>query len=165
MSKLFTLVVTVAASLLLYGSAAAIDNGAAAPNFSLPDLTGKKVQLIDYRGKVVLLNFWATWCGPCRKEMPLFSKWQSDYGAKGFQVIGVSIDEEAAVVKEMLVKRPVTYQILMGDSKFGDTYGGVQALPVSFLIDAQGRIVAKYQGEADLAKMEARIKEMLPPSR
>ena len=162
MNKLSTLIVVTATSLMLCGSAAALNTGDAAPNFSLPDLAGKKVQLTAYRGKLVLLNFWATWCGPCRKEMPLFSKWQTDYGSKGFQVVGVSIDEETAVVKEMLVKRPVTYQILMGDSKFGDTYGGVQALPISFLIDPQGRVVAKYQGEADLVKMEAKIKELLP---
>jgi thiol-disulfide isomerase/thioredoxin len=158
-------IAVIATCLLVALPASATDIGDSAPSFSRANLAGKQVKLTEYRGKLVLLNFWATWCGPCRKEMPLFSKWQQDYGAKGLQIIGLSMDDEAATVKEFLTQRPVTYPILMGDAKLGEEFGGVLGLPLSFLIDAQGRVVAKYQGEADLSKMEAKIKELLPHNR
>jgi peroxiredoxin len=139
----------------------AVDVGDLAPAFTRPNLTGQPQRLADFRGKLVLLNFWATWCGPCRKEMPLFSTWQGAYGPKGLQIIGVSMDEETTEVHEFITRRPVSYPILLGDAKLGDEFGGVLALPLTFLIDAQGRVVARYQGESDLAKMEAKIKETL----
>jgi peroxiredoxin len=150
-----------AISLLLCGSAFAAKIGDVAPDFTRADFANKQLKLSDYRGKLVLLNFWATWCPPCREEMPLFSKWQREHKAKGLQVIGVSMDDDAASVKEFLAEHPVTYPIVMGDVKLAEVYGGVLGLPLSYLIDTQGRIVARFQGEADLAKMEAKIKELL----
>ena len=136
-----------------------------APDFTRSDLTGRQVHLADYRGKLVLLNFWATWCAPCRKEMPLFSEWQRDYRAQGLQIIGISMDDDIASVKQLLAQRPVRYPIVMGDARLGERFGGVLGLPLSFLIDAQGRIVARYQGEGDLADMEAKLKQLLPRQR
>jgi cytochrome c biogenesis protein CcmG/thiol:disulfide interchange protein DsbE len=164
-NKTLRWIVTAASCLMLCADATAAKVGDVAPTFSRADLGGNQMRLADYRGKIVLLNFWATWCAPCRKEMPLFSQWQNEYGAKGLQIIGVSMDDESAAVKEFLAERPVTYRILMSDAKLGEDFGGVLGLPLSFLIDPQGRIVAKYQGEADLAKMEAKIKELLPRPR
>ena len=136
-----------------------------APDFTRSDLAGRQVHLADYRGKLVLLNFWATWCAPCRKEMPLFSEWQRDYRAQGLQIIGISMDDDIASVKQLLAQRPVRYPIVMGDARLGERFGGVLGLPLSFLIDAQGRIVARYQGEGDLADMEAKLKQLLPRQR
>jgi cytochrome c biogenesis protein CcmG/thiol:disulfide interchange protein DsbE len=155
------IIAAAAFSLLLYSSAFAAKVGEVAPDFTRADFANKQLKLSDYRGKLVLLNFWATWCPPCREEMPLFSKWQREHKAKGLQVIGVSMDDDAASVKEFLAEYPVTYPVVMGDVKLAEVYGGVLGLPLSYLIDKQGRIVARYQGEADLAKMEAKIKDLL----
>jgi cytochrome c biogenesis protein CcmG, thiol:disulfide interchange protein DsbE len=158
--------ITAAALLvLLCGAATASKVGDVAPDFARADLTGRLVHLADYRGKLVLLNFWATWCAPCRKEMPLFSKWQRDYGAQGLQIVGISMDDDVSLVRQLLAQRPVLYPIVMGDAKLGAQFGGVLGLPLSFLINAQGRIIARYQGESDLASMEAKLKELLPRQR
>jgi peroxiredoxin len=155
------LVVLAALSALPGGAAAAMQVGDAAPDFTRADLSGGEVRLSRHRGKLVLLNFWATWCPPCREEMPVFSRWQQDLQARGLQVIGVSMDDDGAEVKGFLARYPVSYPIVMGDARFAERFGGVLGLPLSYLIDAQGRVVARYQGEADLAKMEARVKELL----
>ena len=150
-----------ALSLLLCGAATAMNVGDAAPDFSRPDLAGRPLQLADYRGKLVLLNFWASWCAPCLEEMPRFSHWQRQYGARGLQVIGVSMDDDAAAVRQHLARHPVAYPAIIGDAKLGAAFGGVMGLPLTYLIDRQGRIAARYQGESDLAAMEAQIKALL----
>lgn len=154
-----------ALSLFLGGSAFAMKVGEIAPDFTRTDFANLQLTLSDHRGKVVLLNFWATWCPPCREEMPLFSSWQRELKGKGLQVIGVSMDDDAASVKEFLALHPVAYPVVMGDVKLAETYGGVLGLPLSYLIDGQGRIVARYQGETDLAKVKARIKDLLAQPR
>jgi cytochrome c biogenesis protein CcmG, thiol:disulfide interchange protein DsbE len=158
-------IIAAAALLGLLGVAAASMNvGEMAPDFSRADLTGKPVGLAGYRGKLVLLNFWASWCGPCLTEMPRFSSWQRAYGTQGLQVIGVSMDDDWPPVKRLISRRPVTYPILLGDAKLGEMFGGVLGLPTSYLIDPRGRIVERYEGVSDLAKMEAQIKARLPGS-
>lgn len=159
------LVAAAALSLLLSAPAGATSVGEIAPDFTRPDFTNEQLQLSAHRGKLVLLNFWATWCPPCREEMPLFSSWQREFKDQGLQVIGVSMDDDAASAREFLAKFPVTYPVVMGDVKLAGTFGGVLGLPLSYLIDAQGRVVARYQGETDLARMEAKIRELLTPPR
>jgi cytochrome c biogenesis protein CcmG, thiol:disulfide interchange protein DsbE len=110
----------------------------------------------------VLLNFWATWCGPCIAEIPRFSTWQTKFGPQGFQVIGVSMDDDAAPVQKFNRKYQPTYPIIMGDEHLGELYGGVLGLPISYLISPEGKIIARYQGETDLNQLEARIKTLLP---
>lgn len=136
-----------------------------APDFTRRDLTGRTFRLSDYRGKVVLLNFWATWCEPCLAEIQTFSRWQRKYGADGLQVLGVSMDDDAAVVVEAVDKYAVPYPVAMGDEHVGALYGGVLGLPLSYLIDSSGRIVARYQGEPDLAALESRLTALLPRRR
>lgn len=155
------LVVLAALAGLCSGTASAMKVGDVAPDFTRGDLGGKEVRLSSYRGKLVLLNFWATWCPPCREEMPVFSRWQKDLQARGLQVIGVSMDDDGSEVRKFLAQYPVTYPIVMGDARFAEKFGGVLGLPLTYLIDAQGRVVARYQGEADLAKMDAKVKELL----
>jgi len=155
------LLVLAALAGLFSDHASAMKLGDVAPDFTRADQGDKDVQLSRYRGKLVLLNFWASWCPPCREEMPVFSRWQKTLQPAGLQVIGVSMDDDRSEVKRFLSQYPVSYPIVMGDARFAEQFGGVLGLPLTYLIDAQGRVVARYQGEADLAKMEAKVKEML----
>lgn len=141
--------------------ASALNVGDAVPDFVRAGLDGTEVQLSRHRGKLVVLNFWASWCPPCREEMPVFSSWQQKLGEKGLQVIGVSMDDDPSEVTRFLERYPVSYPIVMGDARFAEQFGRVLGLPLTYLVDPQGRVVARYQGEADLAKMEAKIKAML----
>jgi cytochrome c biogenesis protein CcmG, thiol:disulfide interchange protein DsbE len=149
------------ASALLCGAVRSTAVGEMAPDFSRADLTGKAVRLADYRGKLVLLNFWASWCGPCLEEMPKFSDWQRVYGAQGLQVLGVSMDDDPASAKRLIARHPTAYPILIGDAELGESFGGVLGLPLTYLIDPKGRIIARYQGNGDLGKMETKIKALL----
>jgi thiol-disulfide isomerase/thioredoxin len=132
-----------------------------APEIARTDLAGARISLKSMRGKVVLLNFWATWCAPCLIEMPVFSTWQQQYGPRGLQVIGISMDDDAAPVRKLLVKVKTNYPIAMGDAKVGEQYGGVLGLPLSFLIDKKGVVRARFQGETDLKTIEKHLKGML----
>jgi thiol-disulfide isomerase/thioredoxin len=159
-------VAAAAALLLLPGAAAAaMGIGEVAPDLVRTDLSGKQFALTGLRGKVVLLNFWATWCAPCREEMPAFSRWQLSYGAQGLSVVGVSMDDDLESVRQMLAQRPVSYRVVMGDAILAERFGGVLGLPLSYLLDAQGRVVARYQGEANLPEMEKKLRELLASSR
>ncbi len=132
-----------------------------APEFVRTDLDHKRLDLNAYRGKVVLLNFWATWCAPCQVEMPVFVAWQRRYGSRGLQIVGISMDDDPALVREASDKLKLNYPVAMGDVKLGDLYGGVLGLPMTFLIDRHGKIQAKCQGETDLGKMEIRLQSLL----
>ena len=133
-----------------------------APEFVRRDLNHKKLDLNAFRGKVVLLNFWATWCAPCQFEMPRFVAWQSRYGPRGLQVIGISMDDAPALVRKLYEKLRVNYPIAMGDEKMGELYGGVLGLPVTYLIDMNGEVRAEYRGEMDLNTIEMQMKLLLP---
>jgi cytochrome c-type biogenesis protein len=133
-----------------------------APDFSLESLDGKTVRLSDLRGKAVLLNFWATWCGPCKIEMPWFVDLQKQYGSQGLQIVGVAMDDAS---KEDIAKfandMGVNYPILIGKESVGDQYGGVPALPESFLIARDGKIVDKIVGLRGKSEIEDSIKRAL----
>jgi cytochrome c biogenesis protein CcmG, thiol:disulfide interchange protein DsbE len=153
---------------LALGTTAAISESAKprlidqhAPDFSRLSIDHQKVALRAYRGKVVLLSFWATWCKPCLSEMPAFSQWQDKYDRKNFQVIGVSMDDMEAPVTAMRAKLKLDYPVVMGDEYLGNAYGGVLGLPVTFLIDREGRIQAKYEGAANLPHLQSQIENLL----
>jgi cytochrome c biogenesis protein CcmG, thiol:disulfide interchange protein DsbE len=132
-----------------------------APEFVRNGLDGKRLDLHAYRGKVVLLNFWATWCAPCQVEMPSFVAWQGKYGGQGLQIVGVSMDDDPALARAAYRKLKLNYPVAMGDVKLGDLYGGVLGLPITFLIDRRGIVRAEFEGETDLGKMEAQLKALL----
>ena len=132
-----------------------------APDFTLPQLDGRQLSLSSYRGKVVLLDFWATWCVPCREETPHFVELQQKYGDRGLQIIGVSMDDSADPVRPFVQQFHVNYPIVMGTAETGGQYGGVLGLPIAFLIDREGRIVSKHIGATDTAVFEKEIVGML----
>jgi cytochrome c biogenesis protein CcmG/thiol:disulfide interchange protein DsbE len=132
-----------------------------APNFVLRDLHHQRMELRAYRGKVVLLNFWATWCGPCLVEIPQFAEWQKRYGAQHFQVLGISLDDAEAPIQAEEQRLKLNYPIAMGDEKVEAAYGGIFGLPITFLIDREGRVRAKYQGASDLRVMEREVELLL----
>ena len=118
-----------------------------APEFALKDADGKTVHLADYKGKVVLLDFWATWCAPCKIEIPWFMEFEQQLKDRGFAVVGVSMDEDGwGVVKPYLQEMKINYRILLGNEQVGAIYGGVDSLPTTFLIDRQGKIVSVHIG-------------------
>ena len=132
-----------------------------APEFSLTDLDGKPLALAQLRGKVVLLDFWATWCTPCRQETPQFVALQQKYGARGLQIAGISMDDGPAPVRAFYREFKMNYPVAMGTTQVADAYGGVLGLPIAFVIDRQGRIVEKYEGPADMAKLERQLDSLL----
>ena len=133
-----------------------------APDFSLEALDGKTMRLSDLRGKAVLLNFWATWCGPCKIEMPWFVELQQQYAAQGFQIVGVAMDDASKEdIGKFAKDMGVNYPILIGKESVGDQYGGVPALPESFLIGRDGKIVDKIIGLRGKAEIEDSIKKAL----
>lgn len=133
-----------------------------APDFSLRDADGKLVRLSDYRGKVVLLNFWATWCGPCKLEIPWFIEFERQHKHRGFAVLGVSMDEDGwEAVKPFVERLGVNYRILLGDDMVAQLYGGVDALPTTFLIDRQGRVASVHIGLVSRRSYERDLEELL----
>jgi len=133
-----------------------------APDFTLESLDGKSMKLSDFRGKAVLLNFWATWCGPCKIEMPWFVELQNQYAAQGFQIVGVAMDDASKEdIGKFAKDMGVNYPILIGKESVGDQYGGVPALPESFLIGRDGKIVDKIIGLRGKAEIEDAIKKAI----
>ena len=140
-------------------------NRKAAPDFALKDGDGKTVRISDYRGRVVLLDFFATWCGPCKIEIPWFMQFERKHKDKGFSVIGVSMDEEGwEVVKPFLAELSVNYRVVIGSDETAASYGGVDALPTTFLIDREGRVAAKYVGVTSRGEFEDGIEQLLQAS-
>jgi len=145
------------------GSVTNIAKHPLAPGFSLPELTGQTLDLSAYRGKVVLLDFWATWCDPCREEIPHFVELQTNYRDQGLQVIGISMDDGPEPVRDFYQRFHMNYPVAMGNAKIGELYGGVLGLPIAFLIDRNGRIEAKHIGATSLSVLEREIKALLQP--
>ena len=139
--------------------------GKPAPDFSLSSLDGKTLKLSDYRGKAVLLNFWATWCEPCKIEMPWFIELQKQYGPKGLQVLGVAMDDtDPKDIVDFAHKMGVNYPIAVGREAVGDQYGGIPYLPSTFYIDRDGRVVDRVYGLVSRSEIEDNIKKALSSS-
>ncbi|HEY6371984.1 MAG TPA: TlpA disulfide reductase family protein [Candidatus Sulfotelmatobacter sp.] len=132
-----------------------------APDFTLPQLNGKDLRLSSYHGKVVLLDFWATWCDPCREEIPHLVELQQRYGDRGLQVIGVSIDDSPDPVHPFYQQFHMNYPVVMGTAQTGTMYGGILGLPITFLITRDGRIYAKHIGATSAEVFEKEIKSLL----
>jgi peroxiredoxin len=176
MTRLIPPVAALAAGLLLTGScgfgparsedtveaAANVEDRKPAPDFTLKDGEGRKVSLSDFRGKVVLLNFWATWCGPCKIEMPWFVDFQRKYKDQGFSVVAVSLDEEGwDVVKPFAEDLKLNFPVLLGNDELADRFGGIQALPTTLIIDKEGRVVSSHMGLVSMSDYEDDIKKLL----
>jgi thiol-disulfide isomerase/thioredoxin len=136
--------------------------GKAAPAFTLTDVSGKKVSLADYKGHPVMVNFWATYCGPCKLEMPWFEEFRKKYAAQGLVVLG--LDEEDGVTKDQVQKAAertgVTYPILIADDKLATLYGLGDYLPVTFFVDKNGTIVEQAAGVGSKDQMEANVRKI-----
>ncbi len=133
-----------------------------APDFELMDVTGKPVKLSDFKGKVVLLNFWATWCGPCKVEIPWFIEFEQKYKDQGLVVLGVSMDEEGwAMVKPYLESAKVNYRVVIGTDRVGTLYGGVESLPTTFMIDRDGKIASTHIGLVGKKEYSDEINQLL----
>jgi thiol-disulfide isomerase/thioredoxin len=134
----------------------------AAPDFELKDVNGKTMKLSDFKGKVVLLNFWATWCGPCKIEIPWFIEFERTYKDKGFAVIGVALDEEGwEVVKPYIEARKVNYRVVLGTPQVEQLYGGVSSIPMTFILDREGRVASTHLGLVSKSEYVKDIQQLL----
>ncbi|GAB4169294.1 MAG: hypothetical protein Kow00108_02900 [Calditrichia bacterium] len=132
-----------------------------APDFTLMDITGKKVSLSDYKGHVVLINFWATWCPPCRAELPDISKLREKYKDSKFEVLGIILERNdpsvLAKVKEMKNKYKLNYPLIWGDNQIVRAYGNISSIPTSFIVDKSGNIVEQFVGARSYDTFEKMI--------
>jgi cytochrome c biogenesis protein CcmG/thiol:disulfide interchange protein DsbE len=133
-----------------------------APDFELKDKEGKPVRLSDYAGKVVLLDFWATWCGPCKSSIPWFNEMYGKYGPDGFVVLGISMDEDGwTSVKPFMDKLPIAYPVVLGNKRVAYLYGEVDSLPLAFFVDRNQRVAAIHLGAPSRKDFERTIKALL----
>ena len=133
-----------------------------APDFTLKDANGKRVSLSDFKGKVVVLNFWATWCGPCKTEIPWFIEFQKRWESRGFTVLGVSMDEEGwKAVTPYAAEKGINYPILLANEEVNQRYGGIEALPTTLVIGRDGKVAFIHSGLISRADYEKEIQQLL----
>jgi peroxiredoxin len=130
----------------LHAKAAPLAAGTAAPQFTRPDLSGKPVSLSGLRGKLVLVDFWASWCPPCIIEVPHLIALKKRHAGK-LEIVGVSMDDDVASAREVAARHPFNYPLVMGDVALGKSFGGVLGLPALFLIGSDGKMVQSWRGE------------------
>ncbi len=146
--------------------------GKAAPDFTLEDLNGKRLSLADYKGKALLINFWATWCAPCKIETPWLIELRNQYAAQGFEILGVSMDDldrddpaklsgEKKEIAHFVQQMKMPYPVLIGGDSISKPYGGLDDLPTSFFVDRNGTVVAAQLGLTSKDEIEAKIKKSL----
>jgi len=135
--------------------------GSKAPDFELADLSGKKVRLSDFNNRVVIVDFWATWCGPCRAEIPDFVRLQSKYRGQGLTILGVAVNSEEKTVRSFAEDHDINYPVLLEGDETTKLFGGVYAIPTTFVLDRQGRIVKKFIGAMPAEAFEEAVKPLL----
>jgi len=148
--------------------------GKPAPAFTLENVNGQKVSLESYKGKALLINFWATWCGPCKIETPWLIDLRNKYAAQGFEVIGISTEGEdlkssdkagfarqRAAIEKFVAREHVPYPMLMDGDSLSDAYGGLDAMPTSFFVDRKGNVVAAQMGLTSASDIEANIQKAM----
>lgn len=134
----------------------------AAPAFKLKDLSGKEVQLSDFKGKVVILNFWATWCGPCRFETPALVEFRHSYQPRGVEIVGISLDDDGpGVVSKFVQQYKVPYPVVMSDQSTIEAYGPIEAVPTTFIIDKEGRVRNRYVGLLPFNQFKKEVDSLL----
>ncbi|MBZ5566648.1 MAG: TlpA family protein disulfide reductase [Acidobacteriia bacterium] len=134
---------------------------AMAPALSLVDLGGNKIETASYRGNVVLINFWAAWCTPCAQEIPQFVAFQDRYRGQGFQILGISMEDQESALRRFYATYKMNYPVVIGNQRIAQDYGGILGLPTSFLVGRDGRIQQKYAGVTDFARLEHDIVALL----
>ena len=144
--------------------------GGADLNYTLKDTSGKAVHLADYRGKPILMTFWATWCGPCRTEIPIFNDLAAQFRDEQLTVLGISVDDSAEEIREFMASTPMNYTVLLGkgQDKLQETYDAAMFVPITWLIRADGSVFLKHQGPATREWFENQVKSLVataPPGR
>ena len=142
------------------------DNGqplsAGAPDFTLPAVDGSMVHMSDYAGKVIIVDFWATWCPPCQEMIPVLSRLHREYREKGLVILGVALDNEGlSVLGPFVHENMIPYKVLMGDKKISNAFGGVSSIPTLYIVDREGRLVRKLLGYHSFDDLEGQIKKYL----
>lgn len=143
------------------GATSSSTNLPAAPELSFTDINGTTVRTADYKGKVVLVNFGAAWCGPCAEEVPQFVALQKKYQEQGLQVIGISVEDDAGKLRDFCREHQVNYPIVPSDLRIADAFGGVLGLPTTFVIGRDGRIHGKQEGTVDFPSLEKEVLALL----
>jgi thiol-disulfide isomerase/thioredoxin len=142
------------------GTTARAPSDRKAPDFALPDLDGKVVHLSDSAGKVRLVNFWATWCAPCREEIPTFKEFYGKYEGRGFTILAIS-DEGADVIAPFVKENGILYPNLVGNDEIGEKFGGLVGYPTTFLVDGEGKILDSFIGPVPRNVLEPKIQAAL----
>ena len=133
-----------------------------APDFRLPAVDGSMVKMSDYSGKVILVDFWATWCPPCQEMIPILSKLHKQYSDKGLVILGVSLDQDGlGVLGTFVHENMIPYKVVMGDNRISNSFGGVSSIPTLYMVDRDGRLVRKLTGYHSYAQLEEQVKKYL----